>query len=777
MGVDQLTEDPSSSGQKDLVFVKSSDDDTKVSIPGVERPWLSEAEGFILPNHDTATECDSADESSVCSTPLPPLKKLDGAEPVSGPKTIKSILRSKSTFKAETLKGVTINEPSSAPAKGNKSSSASKVNSAPAGKLKSVKIKDDHPFDIVMKELNNLKLQISKNQSSYSRNNQPQQVPQNTLQNKYKTQFKKSCDLCGLNNHLSENCYKVLFCKKCERTDHRTCDHAEYISTKNMSQHLKSLGRSSRPKNPRPSKHFFPPCIHCGFSDHLSDDCVNYPICDICGSYDHDTHGHNRIISLRRGIKPRNPQHVMKSCETCGSTFHTTTDHNDIEWFKRGEELQAKKAEALKSSKAESSNANRSKTPTRSGCSRHMTGVKSYLHKYVEQPGPKVVFGDDSTCTTEGYGSIKCNGIVFTKVAFVNGLKYNLISICQLCDAKYIIQFDEKRGTIFNSNKEIVMIAPRVRDVYVLDMKSSAQESCFFSKAFDNLNWLCHKRLAHLNFKTINKLAKQNLVIGLSSLVYSTDKPCSSCEKGKHHRAIFKTKQTYSIKKCLHLLHMDLFGHVTPRSINHEKYTIVIVDEYSRNSILVNFCDEKGISQNFSSPYTPKQNGVAERKNRTLIEVARKMLSGSVFSKLYWTEAAFRVFNTRRQQTKETYHITLDEIPDAIKFLKPLVDNINIAENERYPPDEYLHPYEPSQRYQTNSNDVSFMEPYECPEPVVLKTKVSSDQNGQTDQNDHNDQNDQSVQNDEILSDDHSEHSNHTNDEQIIDNIPNTKEI
>ncbi|GJS76191.1 retrovirus-related pol polyprotein from transposon TNT 1-94 [Tanacetum coccineum] len=271
-------------------------------------------------------------------------------------------------------------------------------------------------------------------------------------------------------------------------------------------------------------------------------------------------------------------------------------------------------------------------------------------------------------------------------------------------------------------------------------------------------------------------------------------------------------------------------------------------DTEFRNRILVNFYDEKGISQNFSSPYTPKQNGVAERKNRTLIEAARTMLLGSVFSKQYWTEAvatacytqnrstivkrhlktpyeifhkripninflhvfgclvyihnhkdhlgkfdekaddgyllgyslvskAFRVFNTRRQQTEETYHITFDESPDAIKFSKPSVDNINIAETERYPPDEYLHPYEPSQRYQTNSNDVSFIEPYEYPEPVVLETEVSSDQNGQTDQNDHNDQNDQSVQNDEILNDDHSEHSNHTNDEQIIDNLPNTKDI
>ncbi|GKF53986.1 hypothetical protein Tco_0160896, partial [Tanacetum coccineum] len=65
----------------------------------------------------STTEYNSADESSVCSTPLPPLEKLAGAEPVFGPKTIKSILKSNSTFKAKTLKGMTINEPSSAPTK------------------------------------------------------------------------------------------------------------------------------------------------------------------------------------------------------------------------------------------------------------------------------------------------------------------------------------------------------------------------------------------------------------------------------------------------------------------------------------------------------------------------------------------------------------------------------------------------------------------------------------------------------------------------------------
>ncbi|GJT68763.1 retrovirus-related pol polyprotein from transposon TNT 1-94 [Tanacetum coccineum] len=522
-------------------------------------------------------------------------KKLEGAEPISGPKTIKSILRSNSTFKVEALKGVIINEPSSAPAKGNKSSSASKVHSAPAGKLKSVKIKDDPPLAIVMKELNNLRLQVSKNQSCYSRSNQSQQ----------------------------------------------------YISTMNMSQHLKSLGRaSSRSKIARPSKCFFLPCTYYGCIDHLSNECLCYPICGLCGN-------------------PRNPQHTLKRCEVCGSSTHTTTNHYDIEWFKRGETLQAKKAEALKSTRAESSNANRSKTPTKSGCSRHMTGVKSYLYKYVEHSGPKVVSGDDFTCTIEGYGSITCNDIVFTKVAFLNGLKYNLISISQLYDAKYIVQFDEKRGTIFKSNKEVVMIAPTSAAIlskwgyyiYVLDMTSSAQESCFFAKASKDLNWLWHKRLAHLNFKTINKLAKQILVIGLPTLVYSKDKSCSSREKESiiepFTSTIIKITWENLMKKLMMVIFLDT--HLFPRP---------------------------------SEPSTLEDNKLKKP------------------------------------------NITFEESLDAIKFSKPSVNDINIAKTERYPPDEYLHPYEPSQRYQTNNNDVSFIEPYEYPKPIVLETEVSSDQNG-----------------------------------------------
>ncbi|GKE27828.1 retrovirus-related pol polyprotein from transposon TNT 1-94, partial [Tanacetum coccineum] len=182
-----------SSGPKYPVFIKSSADNSEESVIGNNKPKLSKAKDSTLSNHDTgkvpsnesqrnitdhsvvvsnssATDYDSDDESSVCSTPLPLLEKLIGVEPVSGPKTIKLILKSKSTFKTKTLKGITINKPSSAPARGNKSSSVSKTNSVLAGKLKNVKMEDDPPLAIVMKELNELKLQISKNKSSYFRN-------------------------------------------------------------------------------------------------------------------------------------------------------------------------------------------------------------------------------------------------------------------------------------------------------------------------------------------------------------------------------------------------------------------------------------------------------------------------------------------------------------------------------------------------------------------------------------------------------------------------------
>nr|GEX22720.1 retrovirus-related Pol polyprotein from transposon TNT 1-94 [Tanacetum cinerariifolium] len=275
----------------------------------------------------------------------------------------------------------------------------------------------------------------------------------------------------------------------------------------------------------------YPPCTYCGFNDHCPYDCRIYLEYEIFGSYDHFTSEHNRVIQIRVCTQP-----------LITMILNTLRERHIREpiWYLDG------------------------------GCSRSITGVKIYQHKYVEQPGPKVVFDDNSSCITEGYGSINCGGIVFSIVAFVNGLKYSLISISQLCDAKYIVQFDDKQGIIVNANKEIVLRVPIINDVYVLDISSlTPNGACFFSKASKSVNWLWHKRLSYLNFKNINKLAKQSKVLGLPSLVYSKDKPCSACEKGKYKRASSKTKQNFSIRKYLHLFHMDLFG--LEKGINYDE--------------------------------------------------------------------------------------------------------------------------------------------------------------------------------------------------------------
>nr|GEY00430.1 retrovirus-related Pol polyprotein from transposon TNT 1-94 [Tanacetum cinerariifolium] len=127
-----------------------------------------------------------------------------------------------------------------------------------------------------------------------------------------------------------------------------------------------------------------------------------------------------------------------------------------------------------------------------SGCSRHMTRVKQYLQKYSKEFGPKVVFGDNYLSDTKGYGSVNCNGIIFTKVAYVNGLKHNLISISQLCDANFKVLFTKTQGTIFDEKDEVVHIAPKKINVYVIDMSSYNTDSnaCFYAKASPSVNWL-----------------------------------------------------------------------------------------------------------------------------------------------------------------------------------------------------------------------------------------------------------------------------------------------
>ncbi|KAJ9541528.1 hypothetical protein OSB04_028034 [Centaurea solstitialis] len=318
-----------------------------------------------------------------------------------------------------------------------------------------------------------------------------------------------------------------------------------------------------------------------------------------------------------------------------------------------------------------------------SGCSRHMTGSKSVLTNYREERGPAVTFGGNGRGQTRGYGTLTNGVTTFKRVAYVEGLMHNLLSISQLCDKNHKVSFSKKKCKVKNRKKEVILNGVRHADIYIINMNTSTDNFCFVSRASTDMNWLWHKRLSHLNFKTLNQLCINNLVIGLPDYRYTKESLCSACEKGKQTRASFKSKQISSISSPLQLLHMDLFGPVNVQSIGGKKYTLVIVDEYSRytwvfflraksdapeeiilfvrkmeklnnltvrsirsdhgtefkNSTLESFFEQKGISQNFSSVRTPQQNGVAERRNRTLIEAARSMLSEANLATQFWAEA------------------------------------------------------------------------------------------------------------------------------------------
>ncbi|KAJ9539324.1 hypothetical protein OSB04_032057 [Centaurea solstitialis] len=355
-----------------------------------------------------------------------------------------------------------------------------------------------------------------------------------------------------------------------------------------------------------------------------------------------------------------------------------------------------------------------------SGCSRHMTGSKSVLTNYREERGPAVTFGGNGRGQTRGYGTLTNGVTTFKRVAYVEGLMHNLLSISQLYDKNHKVSFSKKKCKVKNRRKEVILTGVRHADIYIINMNTSTDNFCFVSRASTDMNWLWHKRLSHLNFKTLNQLCINNLVIGLPDFRYTKESLCSACEKGKQTRASFKSKQISSISSPLQLLHMDLFGPVNVQSIGGKKYTLVIVDEYSRytwvfflraksdapeeiilfvrkmerlnnltvrsirsdhgtefkNSTLESFFEQKGISQNFSSVRTPQQNGVAERRNRTLIEAARSMLSEANLATQFWAEAVNTACYTQnRSLIVKRFRRTAYEL---FRNRKPSIEHLHI---------------------------------------------------------------------------------------------------
>ncbi|GJW59323.1 retrovirus-related pol polyprotein from transposon TNT 1-94 [Tanacetum coccineum] len=257
-------------------------------------------------------------------------------------------------------------------------------------------------------------------------------------------------------------------------------------------------------------------------------------------------------------------------------------------------------------------------------------------------------------------------------------------------------------------------------NLYTISVEDMMRSSpvCLLSKASKNKSWLWHRRLNHLNFGTLNDLAYKDLVRGLPRLKFEKDHLCSACQLGKSKKATHKPKITNTIMEVLHTLHMDLCGPMRVQSINGKKYILVIVNDYFRftwvkflrskdktpafvinlfkqlqvglnktvkfvrtdngtefvNKVLTDYYESVGITHEKTVPRTPQQNGVVERRNRTIVEVVRTMLIFSKAPLFLWAEAVATVCYTENRSlihtlyNKTPYELVHEKKPD-LSFL------------------------------------------------------------------------------------------------------------
>ncbi|GJW82441.1 putative ribonuclease H-like domain-containing protein [Tanacetum coccineum] len=362
-----------------------------------------------------------------------------------------------------------------------------------------------------------------------------------------------------------------------------------------------------------------------------------------------------------------------------------------------------------------------------SGCSRHMKGNMSYLIYFVEINGGYVAFrGNPNRGKITGRGTIKTGNLDFENMYFVKELQFNLFSVSQMCDKKNSVLFNDTECIVLSPNfkltneSHVLLKVPRKNNMYSVDLKNIVPKgglTCLFAKATSDESKLWHRRLGHINFKTMNKLVKGNLVRGLPSKLFENNQTCVACQKGKQHRASCKSKIVSSISQPLHMLHMDLFGPTFVKSLMKKMYCLVVTDDYSRfswvfflatkdetsgilksfitgvenlidqrvkvircdngtefkNKEMNQFCERKGIKREFSVARTPQQNGVAERKNKRLIGAARTMLADSKLPTTVWAETVNTACYVQNKSVDPLFSQNSKSSPNA--GFKPLSNN------------------------------------------------------------------------------------------------------
>nr|GEW41094.1 hypothetical protein [Tanacetum cinerariifolium] len=309
------------------------------------------------------------------------------------------------------------------------------------------------------------------------------------------------------------------------------------------------------------------------------------------------------------------------------------------------------------------------------GCSKHMTGDRSRLMNFLKKFIETVRFENDHFGAIMGYGGYVIGNSVISRVYYVEGLGHNLFSVRQFYDSDLEVAFRKHSCYVRDIDDVELIKGSRESNLYTISIEDMMKSSpiCLLSKASKNKSWLWHWHLNHLNFGTINDLARKDLVRGLPRLKFEKDHLCSACQLGKSKKHTHKPKAKNTYLKVLNTLHMDLCGPMRVQTINGKKYILVIVDDYSlftwvkffrskdeTPDIVIKFITQIQVGLNKTVRYVRTNNGtefvnhtmpeyyerigifakrqcpelhnrtVVKRRNRTLVEAARTML---IFSK------------------------------------------------------------------------------------------------------------------------------------------------
>nr|GEW12622.1 hypothetical protein [Tanacetum cinerariifolium] len=269
-----------------------------------------------------------------------------------------------------------------------------------------------------------------------------------------------------------------------------------------------------------------------------------------------------------------------------------------------------------------------------SGCSKHMTGDRSQLTNFVNKFLGIVKFGNDHVAKIMGYGNYKIGNVTISRVYFVEGLGHNLFSVGQFCDSDLKVAFRQHTCFICKLEGVDLLTESRGNNLYTLSLGDMMASSpiCLLSKASKTKSWLWHRHLSHLNFGVINHLARQGLVRGLPKLKFEKDHLCSACAMGKNNGTEFV------------------------------------------NQTLREYYEQVGISHETSVARSSQQNGVVERRNRTLIKAARTMFIYAQAPLFLWAEAVATACYTqnrsivRLRHGKTPYELLHNKLPD-LSFL------------------------------------------------------------------------------------------------------------